>query len=128
MKQENQDRIEAHKKAYEDLVLWIMSQFEKEIKFLLPKAKISVCEWYSQAVKDMIQGASVNIEIKGWFDSETMAFLCNALGSKFFRVTAFPMCRMQIVLKVPISSVTKMAMQCNGMWTPKWRKEDGTEE
>lgn len=124
MKQENQERIDAHKKMYEDLVKWIMSQFEVEIKTLLPSAKISVCEWYSQTIKDLIKGATVNIEIKGWFDSETMDFLCHLLGTKEYRVTAFPLCRMHLNFKVSIANVAKAAMQCTGMWTPKWKKED----
>lgn len=121
-------RIEAHKKAYEDLKQWIMHQFDTEIKFLLPSAVMTIKEWYSLAIKDMIQGALVHIEIKDWFDSETVNFLCNVLGAKDYRVKAYPACRLHITLQVPISSQAKVAMQCTGTWTPIWRKKDESEK
>ena len=124
MKQEDQERIEVHKKMYEDLVQWVMSQYDLEIKVLLPSAKISVCEWYSREIKDLIQGAAVHIEIKGWFDSELIKHLCDVLGASEFRVTAFPLCRMHISFKVSIMNTTKSLMQCAGTWQPKWKKED----
>lgn len=127
MKEVNLEKIEAHKVAYEDLVLWIGNQFEREIKPIIPSAKISVCEWYSKALKDLIQGASVCIEIKGWFDSETIDYINHVLGTKDFRVEAFPLCRMHLIFKVSISNVAKAAMQCTGMWTPIYRK-DGKKE
>lgn len=124
MEQENKARIIVHKKMYEDLVLWINNQFEGEIKSLLPSAKISVCEWYSRELKDLIEGAAVHIEIKGWFDSETINYLCHVLGAKEYRVTAYPLRRMHISFKVSIMNTTKSLMQCAGKWTPKWKKED----
>lgn len=124
MKQENQERVEVHKKMYEDLVLWVNNQFETQIKVLLPSAKISVCEWYSQTIDGMINGANVKFEIKGGFDSETIKFLCDVLGSKEFTVTAFPMCRIHLNFKVSITNSCKTVMQCTGLWKPKWRKED----
>lgn len=128
MNEENKERIEAHKKMYEDLVPWIMNQFEGEIKVLIPSAKITIREWYSQTIKDMIRGASVTIEVKGWFDSEDMEFLCHVLGTKDYRVTAYPLCRMHLTFKVSISNVCKSAMQCTGMWKPKGKKEDEQEK
>ena len=122
MKEENLERIEAHKVAYEDLVLWINNQFEREIKGLLPSAKISVSEWYAIAPKDLIKGATVCIEIKGWFDSESMDYLCHVLGTKNYLVQAYPLCRMKLNFKVSISNVAKAAMQCTGTWTPKYQK------
>lgn len=122
MEQENQVRIIVHKKMYEDLVLWINYQFEAEIKALLPSTKISVCEWYSRDLKDLIEGASVSIEIKGWFDSETINYLCHTLGAKEYRVTAFPLRRMHLNFKVSNTNTTKTLMQCSGKWTPKWAK------
>lgn len=121
---DDKSRIVAHKRAYDDLVLWIMHQFENEIKYLLPSSVMTIKEWYSLAIKDMIEGALVNIEIKGWFDSETINFLCNVLGAKNYRVKAYPASRLQIILQVPISSQAKVAMQCTGTWTPKWRKDE----
>lgn len=121
---EDKLRIEAHKKAYDDLVQWIMHQFKTEIIYLLPSAKISVNEWYSKIQKDLIQGASVVIEIKDWFDSATIDYLCHVLGTKEYRVTAFPLCRMHLTFKVANANVSKTAMQCTGMWTPIWRKKD----
>lgn len=122
---EEKIRIEAHKKAFDDLALWIWAQFEKEIKFLLPSAVMTIKEWYSREIKDMIAGASVHIEIKDWIDSVSLEYLCVALGAKEYRITAYPLRRLHIILKVPISSQTKLTMQCTGMWKPKWRKEDG---
>ena len=124
MKLENQERIEAHKKLYEDLVQWVNNQFEAQIKVLFPTAKISVCEWYSSEPLNLIKGASVNIEIKGWFDSDTISYLCHVLGSKEFRVTAFPLCRMHLTFKVSLANTCKAAMTCSGTWIPKWKKED----
>lgn len=122
MKEENLERIEAHKKAYDDLVLWIKHQFENEIIFLLPSAKMAINEWYSLDTKDMIKGASVHIEIKDGYDSATMGYLCMMLDVKEYRVKVYPACRLRLDFKVPITSKTKLAMQCAGMWTPKWRK------
>ena len=124
---DDKSRIVAHKRAYDDLVLWIKHQYENEITYLLPTADIEINEWYSLAIKDMIDGASVRIGIKGWFDSETIEFLCNVLGAKRYRVKAYPASRLHIIFKVPISNQAKVAMQCTGQWTPYWRKEDEQE-
>lgn len=122
MNEENDARIESHKKAYDDLVLWIKHQFTNEIKMLLPSAVMTIKEWYSLAIKDMIQGALVHIEIKGSYDSVTMEYLCTMLGATEYRVKAYPLCRLHLVFKVPITSKAKLAMQCTGMWIPKWKK------
>lgn len=122
MNEENNARIEAHKKAYDDLVLWIKHQFEKEITFLLPSAKMTINEWYSLDTKLMIKGASVHIEIKDGYDSATMEYLCMMLDAKEYRVKVYPACRLRLDFKVPITSKTKLAMQCAGMWTPKWKQ------
>lgn len=128
MKIENQERIDTHKKMYEDLVQWVNNQFEKQIKVLFPTAKLSVCEWYSNEVMNLIKGASVNIEIKGWFDSETISYLCHVLGSKEFRVTAFPLCRMHLTFKVSIMNTCKAAMTCTGTWKPNYIRDEQTDK
>lgn len=115
-------KIEAHKKAYEDLKQWIMHQFDTEIKFLLPSAEMNVREWISIDNKDLIKGASVHIAIKGGYDSVTMEYLCMMLGATEYRVKAYPLCRLHLVFKVPNTSKAKLAMQCTGMWIPKWKK------
>lgn len=122
MNEENDARIEAHKKAYDDLELWIKHQFENEITMLLNSAEMTVREWISIDNKDLIKGASVHIAIKGGYDSETMQYICTMLGATEYRVKAYPLCRLHLVFKVPITSKAKLAMQCTGMWTPKWRK------
>ena len=122
MNEVNKERIEAHKKAYDDLVLWIKHQFANEIYMLLPSAEMNVREWLSLDNKDLILGASVHLAIKGGYDSETMEYLRMTLDAKEYRVKAYPACRLHLVFKVPITSKTKLAMQCAGMWTPKWKK------
>lgn len=122
MNEENNARIEAHKKAYEDLVLWIKHQFTNEILMLLPSAQLNVREWISIDNKELIKGASVHIAIKGGYDSVTMEYLCTMLGATEYRVKVYPLCRLHLVFKVPITSKAKLAMQCTGMWIPKWKK------
>lgn len=128
MNEVNKERIEAHKKAYDDLVLWIKHQFANEIVMLLPSAEMDVWEWFSLDNKDLIRGASVRIAIKGGYDFVTMEYLCTMLGATEYRVKAYPACRLHLVFKVPITSKAKLAMQCTGMWTPKWKKEDEQEK
>lgn len=122
MNEENNARIEAHKMAYDDLVLWIKHQFANEILMLLPSAQLNVKEWISIDNKELIKGASVHIAIKGGYDSVTMEYLCTMLGATEYRVKAYPLCRLHLVFKVPITSKAKIAMQCTGMWIPKWKK------
>lgn len=123
MKEVNLERIEAHKKAYEDLVLWLKHQFKEEISMLLPSAEMDIREWLSLD-QDLIKGASVHLVIKGAYDSITMEYLCTILGATEYRVKAYPLCRLHLVFKVPNTSKAKMAMQCTGMWTPFWRKNE----
>lgn len=128
MNEDNKERIDAHKQMYEDLVKWVMNQYETEIRVLLPSAKITVKEWYSQEIKDLIRGASVHLEFNSWFDAETLDYLCTLLGTKEFRVRSYPLCRLRITFKVPVSSYAKMCMHMAGMWVPSYRKNEGEQK
>lgn len=124
MNKEDRARIAAHLNMYDDLVPWVEQQIETHVKVLIPSAKYTIREYYSTEIKGMIEGATVFLDINGWFDSETMEFLTQTLGAKRYRVTAHSKCRMVIALKVPISNPAKGAMTYTGMWTPKWRKDE----
>lgn len=124
MNEVSKETIEAHKKAYKDLVLWINSQFENEISILLLSAKMQVTECFSRDHKELIKGAYTKLVIKQMLDSDILDYLCQALGSKRFTITPYPLGRIELSFFVPITNQAKGAMTATGMWVPYWRKEN----
>lgn len=124
MNEVSKETIEAHKNAYKDLVLWVKSQFENEISTLLLSAKLHVVECFSRDHKDLITGAYTKIVIKQMLDSDVLDYLCQSLGSKRYKITPYPLGRIEICFFVPITNQAKGAMTATGMWTPYWRKNE----
>lgn len=122
MKQEIKERVEAHKKAYKDLCLWLDSIYENEIKMVFGKSQFSYREWLNRDEPELIEGAIVTLEIKLGFQSEEMEYMLQVLGSKRYNVTAFPLNRLHIKFWVPLMNTCKTAMTCCGKWTPYWKK------
>lgn len=122
MKKEIKERVEAHKKAYKDLCLWLDEMYANDIKMLFGKSSFSYREWLNRDEPQLIEGASVTLEIKLGFQSEEMEYLMMLLGTKSYRVSVYPLGRIQLVFKVPIMNNSKVAMTCTGKWTPYWRK------
>lgn len=124
MKELIKERVEARKKAYKDLCQWIVDMVENELKFVLEIREYHYHEWLNHDEPALIDGAIVTLVVKGWFSNVEMDYLLMALGATSYKVTAYPLSRMYIDIKVPIMNKSKATMTFAGIWKPYWKRDE----
>ena len=124
MKEELKEKVAVRRKMYKDLCLWLVSMIENELRFVFVLKEYHYREWLNTDEPTILEGAIVTLDVKGGYSSAEMDYLLMILGAQRYKVTAYPLSRMHIDVKVPIANTSKATMTCTGKWTPYWRKDE----
>lgn len=124
MKVELKERVEVRTRLYKDLCLWVVSMIENELKNVFLIREYNYHECLNTDEPSLIEGAFVTIVLKGEFSSVEMEYLLMVLGAESYKVKAYPLSVMHIVVRVPIANKSKVAMTYAGKWTPYWKKDE----